>query len=172
MKVPDGEHEDHGRARLVREPEPQRHGPQQRPPRAPSAQDDRTSTAADLAAAPSPAPRARCRGVPQSSERERVGRHAVVELHRRDVLEDVEPPRRERAEPGRHEASVHQWPCVVGEARLEACRALPARPAAAPKQRGGAPRAALLAAATGRTRARRAAPGSGTARGAAPAGSG
>ena len=31
MKVPDGEHEDHGRAGLVREPEPQRHGPQQRP---------------------------------------------------------------------------------------------------------------------------------------------
>ena len=43
----------------------------------------------------------------------------MVELHGRHILEDVEIPGRELAEPRGHEAAVHQRPGIVGMASLQ-----------------------------------------------------
>jgi hypothetical protein len=56
------------------------------------------------------------RGVGQCGEHEGIGQHAVDELHRQRVLEQVAPPRLHDPEPGGNDRAVDQRPGVVAHA--------------------------------------------------------
>ena len=72
--------------------------------------------------APSPQRARDVDGVQQRGGFQRVGHHAVIELHRERVLEQVAPERgiEEQARGGRHEAAVDQRPGVVDQSGAQA----------------------------------------------------
>ncbi len=56
----------------------------------------------------------------RNENRNRVGKHAVRELRRKRVLEQIEPPGRKRVEARRNDLAIRERPCIRSEPAMQA----------------------------------------------------
>ena len=120
MQMPQRNGEHHHRTRLMRQPQRQRHLRQQGPDPEHGLRHHRAhSASADVRIRVARAGQQRPH-VPGRRGQQHIGQHAVIELHRGRVLEQVHPPGRHDPQPCGHEPPIHQRPGVVAGACLEA----------------------------------------------------